>query len=613
MSDGEIAQIPEELDAYFYDTMDWGWTTDEEYALMAKLKKGKAKAEGKEKSKIDLKPEYEIGNAEKDKELMQKTFTYSTTLSSNVGKGQKNEKNDVKIISNKLNELGYKNIPKSCLENGDWDDKLTKAIKNFQTNGKGPGYNARYVYLTKKIAARLSGIVEVNSPTFKALFRHSGLDLIYMKRSTVDNYIKSVSLKISNEVGEKRKNNIEDVKLIALLLAENNIKDVPKASLEKGEWVKELGTKISEFQTKNKMKAFGWVNPKGTTFKKLSRIRNSKNAGLKRLKYDLKTQKHDSFESRHDYEGKLEKLKNNLGIEKDSNYDLIFKMANKAAIDNNYYDEITKDVAVSLKDANKYNKDEEVQLSPLLVERMRRFHKFLVAAGLYNGNMKVVDGARSAKRAHRWSVEYQIEQGVHKKDVKKNLIKMFKDKNYHKGEYIRDLDDNLWAKKEHFYTYYGDDPGYKTKSEYDIAIKKEKTDNKNEKKTKINNVQKTGILWTDVYNYVVAYTIKKRGENIKNFRKSSSKAASEGYRAGTKKRLPSSNSVNTSNHVGGEAIDISSGGFLMKTETMIDLIGLCFGLIRAGGAGEGWHFELTGVEPIKENKKYMKNSEPKKK
>jgi len=38
---------------------------------------------------------------------------------------------------------------------------------------------------------------------------------------------------------------------------------------------------------------------------------------------------------------------------------------------------------------------------------------------------------------------------------------------------------------------------------------------------------------------------------------------------------------------------------------MIDLLALQFGLIRDGGAGETWHFEMTGVELIKKNEKYL--------
>ena len=41
-------------------------------------------------------------------------------------------------------------------------------------------------------------------------------------------------------------------------------------------------------------------------------------------------------------------------------------------------------------------------------------------------------------------------------------------------------------------------------------------------------------------------------------------------------------------------------------DAIIDLIALQFGLIRDGGTGETWHFEMTGVEVTKENEKYLK-------
>ncbi len=55
MSDSEIAQIPYELNEFFYETMDNGWTTKEEEALMARLKTGKAKTEGKNSQKDEKK------------------------------------------------------------------------------------------------------------------------------------------------------------------------------------------------------------------------------------------------------------------------------------------------------------------------------------------------------------------------------------------------------------------------------------------------------------------------------------------------------------------------------------------------------------------------------
>jgi hypothetical protein len=137
MSDGEIAQIPEELDAYFYDTMDWGWTTDEEYALMAKLKKGKAKAEGKEAEK-DKSKVFSIDDAKK---------TLSSNITANVGKGQKNEKNDVIRVAKGLTENGY-TVSENSLKEGLCDETLIKAIKKFEREKLGITSKRLQGYLT---------------------------------------------------------------------------------------------------------------------------------------------------------------------------------------------------------------------------------------------------------------------------------------------------------------------------------------------------------------------------------------------------------------------------------------------------------------------------------
>jgi hypothetical protein len=151
---------------------------------------------------------------------------------------------------------------------------------------------------------------------------------------------------------------------------------------------------------------------------------------------------------------------------------------------------------------------------------------------------------------------------------------MYKNSAYHDGKFIKDSDGNRWAKKEHF--------------------------SKDEK----NNIS---LDWKKIKRHVITYT----NNNRNKFRSNSSAPASEGY-SETSKRLPnkSGGSPSITNHKTGEAIDINSNGFIMKTEAIIDLIGLCFGVIRDGGSTEYWHFEMTGVEisnKKKENKKTKNN------
>jgi hypothetical protein len=575
MSDGEIAQIPEELDNYFYDTMDWGWTTDEEYALMAKLKKGKAKAEGKEveKSQKSAKSETDIGNAEKDKEFMRSTFAYNDKLKDAVGKNKINNENDVKLVASKLKFLGIKDIPEDCIVKGKWKNELTKKIKEFQKNY--PGVRAH----NKKLARKPNGIVEPDGATFKALVFNTGLQPIYASRKEVNSHIKTDDLvtSISAPVGKGKKNNQEDVKTIAELLVENKISNIPVKSLDEGQWDDQLTDKIKEFQGNQKLTKAGYVNHTGTTIKRLAMVRLNKSK-INQMIYNMGSGKHKSLDNRADYEEKINKVQEDLGIEKDSKLGRIIKMANKAATDQKYFSEITNNVSEKLTNIEKNRKDGGVTLSPVLEDRMSRFHKFLVAAGLYKGNMWVSDGARSPERAHRWCVQWIIENKSEShsyvKAIKENLIMMYNNKIYHSGEYIKDSDNNLWAKKEHFSK---DDKG---------------------------NVS---IDWEKVKKYVINYADK----HSKLFRRNSSAPASEGY-SETSKRLPnkSGSSPSITNHKTGEAIDINSNGFIMKTEAIIDLIGLCFGVIRDGGSTEYWHFEMTGVEisnKKKENKKTKNN------
>jgi len=556
-----------------------------------------------------------IGDTTKDKEFMQNALTYSVNLKGAVGKDKNNDKEDVKLVAAKLNELGYKDVPKKCIDDGEWDDGLTTNIKDFQTLGKGDGYYARKNYKEDNYSTP-NGIVGTDDATFKALFRNTNLSAIFMNRSAVNSKIKIGKTKIDGSVGKDKTNNVEDVKLVAELLVENDIENVPTICLEQGEWHDDLATCIGAF-----IPNATWIGHNGNNIKKLTKKRKS-GGTLKRMDYDMSTQEHTSSESRSEYNAKLDKIQIEMGIEESSDYDIILEIANKAATDPEYFNELTKDLTVKLTNTSANRKDGDVTLSPVLEDRMKRFHKFMVATGLYSGNMRVNDGARNPKRAHRWSVEYQIEQNKYSKDVKSNLIKMFNDKTYHEGDFIKDIDGNLWAKKEHFYTYYGKNPNYKTKIEYNAAVKKAAEEEKakelviTEIKEKKDEEKKedpiTGIFWTDVVDYVTEYTKNKRDENVENFRSSSRSYASEGYETGFINRLPSSKNISTSNHVGGEAIDVSKEAFILRTDAMIDLIGLRFGVIRSGGAGESWHFEMTGVEVTKENEKYLKKQETKK-
>jgi len=53
LKDSEIEKLPDSLDLKFYESLDAGWTVDEEYVLMDKLKTGKKPIEEKNKDKIE--------------------------------------------------------------------------------------------------------------------------------------------------------------------------------------------------------------------------------------------------------------------------------------------------------------------------------------------------------------------------------------------------------------------------------------------------------------------------------------------------------------------------------------------------------------------------------
>ncbi len=556
-------------------------------------------AEEKEEKK-----EYEIGDAKKDKEYLKKTFTYSTSLVEEVGKGKTNKEEDVKKVALRLVAIGYTDIPKECKEKGDWKDELGDKIKEFQTRNKGDGYYARRTYKEKYLTP--DGCVGTSNATFKALFRNSGLEPIYMNRKVVNAKIASGKTKLDGDVGKGKKNNIQDVKLVAELLVENNVPNVPKICLEKGIWDDGLEISINKFEDNFNLSKAGWINDKGSNIGVLTAKR--KGGTLKLMKYNMNTGVHTPQETREEYNAKLDKIQKNLGIEDDSKYAKVISMANKAATEPEYFNKLTNGVTEKLTNTSAYMKDEEASLSPVLVDRMKRFHKFLIVAGLYSGNMNTEDGARSQKRAHRWSVEYVVESSKattsQKQAIKDNLIKMYNNTVYREGDFVIDSDGNKWAKSEHFYTYYGANPNYATKKDYDAAVKankdkKEKVEEKGE--------AKTGIFWSDVVNYITEYTTERKLLNSKAFRTDSKEAASEGYND-SNRRLPNKagNSPSVSDHCDGGAMDISSSGFIIKTEAMIDLIGLRFGVIRDGGEGEAWHFEMTGIEVSKENEKYLK-------
>ena len=240
-----------------------------------------------------------------------------------------------------------------------------------------------------------------------------------------------------------------------------------------------------------------------------------------------------------------------LKVKEGDKIDKALKIARKAASDTNYFNELTKEikakVIVKPEDVNL----DGISLSSVLETRMRRFHKFMVAAGLYIGNMNISDGVRSPAKAHRFAVQYHIVVGNYKDTMKKNL-KFLYNKNPN-GGVAKDLDGNIWAKKEHF---------------------------KRDRSGKA----------TDVY-----YNKVKEYVKTLNFGRSNiTDPASAGY-GYSPDCLPLPTGKIPSKHTQGLALDIDSHRLVNKKEAVIDLIALNFGLVRAGGKKETWHFELSDL------------------
>jgi hypothetical protein len=492
MSDGEIAQIPEELDAYFYDTMNWGWTTDEEYALMAKLKKGKAKAEGKEEKKDakKTKDSKKAKTAKADLNQVRETFNYGIVES--VGLTGENKADDVKKVAKTLKDLGYK-VDDENVTDGKNTTKLETAIGKYQKN-----------VLKAKNPDKL---VSANGYTAHRLFPHSsGLKSMYGKGTHV-----------LNKYLDK-----EDSKLIRL---ERTIT-----------YNKEKTSSTGSFdETKNL--------------------------------------------SREEYDKSVDKIAKKVGVKEDSEEEKALDIVSKAVSDDEYFDELTSKVSAQLKLSDESPGANSV--NPILEYRLGRYHKLLVALGLFRGNM--VGGAcREETTAHKWSIYHSWKSGEQSAAIKTNIIKMYNKEIKPDGKEcvdangnVSDLDGNVWAKKEHF----------------TLDASGKATALKSTWETYMDTVSQSRV------------TKNKDGTIKKDWRL---EHAAEGYLYGDHRRypMPLKGGHNRSKHITGDAIDINSGNFKNKNDAIHDLIALKFGIVRPVPK-EQWHFEITNVEFSESEKKLL--------
>ena len=212
------------------------------------------------------------------------------------------------------------------------------------------------------------------------------------------------------------------------------------------------------------------------------------------------------------------------------------------------------------------------KLDPELIRRLDVFYKFLLHKKLiFDQKVTVSDGVRSAAEAHRWSTAYMIQV---------NAIKFDKIKALTDG---KDLDGNLWYDKDK-------DNAYKDVPLSDEELKKEeekaKADPKYKKKTTKKVFDKAGTM----------ANIKVRASKFWG-----TTEAAEGYRRNDPRIAP--NHKGQSNHVKGNAVDVTFPFKFNYFDPVIDALALIFGLVRAvkdANSAEYWHYELVGYTPSEE-------------
>lgn len=387
------------------------------------------------------------------------------------------------------------------------------------------------------------------SDHFKAQTNYkSDLPQLFGSRTVYNQYLKET--KLSAAVGAGGVNKAEDVALTVQALKLKGIECTAEQN--------SLIAGIKDFQKTFLNNPDGNISPSGGTATKLGLSSGNLSIGRIERKRNASNEYHydDLGTNEVDYNKKLDLIEKNIGLKSGSEEEQLVKSARMAAGDSQFFDDFTKGIDAKLDWESEFNPVKEKEghsLSSILQNRMERFHKYCVAAGIYKGNMIVTDAVRGQKTAHKWSGEHFIGfNDTYKTTIKNNLIDMYNNSQYRDEDNVKDLDGNIWAKKEHFIIEEGSD-----------------------KATDVN------------YNKV-----KEHAQEL-DYRSNPSSVAAEGYLSGdNRKPLPTSGSPGQSLHITGNAIDINSNGFIAKNDGIIDLVALNFGVVRCAN-NEQWHFECT--------------------
>lgn len=381
---------------------------------------------------------------------------------------------------------------------------------------------------------------------FKGGKNSGNLPKVYGSRTNFNPYLKENKLNAS--VGNGGINNEKDVALVIAALKAHNI--VCTKELDS------LVEAIKKFQKEKMKNPDGNISPTGKTAEALGlsmssgltigRVERSKNSKGEYV-YGKGTETTDYYK-------KVDLIEKNIGVKQGSKEEYLLHAAREAHGNSKFFDEFTKGIKAKLNWGNATKSLEGHSLNSLLETRITKFHKFCVAAGLYNGDMLIMDAVRPPKTAHRYSAEHFIGYtNEFEGQIKKNLVDMYNDSKHRMGNDVIDSDGNVWAKKEQF---------------------------------KFDEGKATSVNYGEI----------KKEAQSKRYRKNPSSVAAEGYDSGREERLPLpvSGKPGKSLHTTGNALDVNSQGFVYRDGGITDLIALNFGLVRAA-PGEQWHFECTDL------------------
>jgi hypothetical protein len=493
-------------------------------------------------------------DASQDMKTLRETFEYQGWINSSVGINMTNKSADVKLVAKNLVKKKVAGVPDIATKEGKYTAELGKAIKKFQ-KGVGLGQD---------------GQIGAHGGTIRALLGFSSEKTkIYSGRTAINAELnkRKFNTPLKGSVGKSftkspTQNYPDDVKLVAAKIQAAGI-ELPSESLLEGKSSEVFIQAIKNYQDQKmslKKPGDGNITKGGVTDKHLNGFQKHEISTLTRNgKNYSKGAKSDKY-----YEA-IDAVQDALDVKDGDKIDKALDMARKAATETKYFNDLTKDISSKVIIAPEDISLDGITLSSVLETRMRYFHKFMVAAGLYIGDMNISDGVRSPEKAHRFSVQYNIVLGNHKDTIKKNLIYLY-NKNIKSGA-AKDVDGNTWALKEHF--------------------KKDK------------NGKATDVYYDKVKAYV--NTLRFGRDNITD-------PAAAGYET-SPDCLPLPIGKKSSNHTKGLALDIDSHRLVNKKEAIIDLIALNFGLVRSGGVKETWHFELSNLGISSEEQKIINTEE----